>query len=74
MFFHDHAPPHFHVEYGEYKAIINIKTLEIIEGKLPTKQQKLVEAWAIIHEEELILNFENLSKENPTWNAIEPLK
>jgi hypothetical protein len=49
MFFLDHSPPHFHVEYGDYKAIINIKTQEIMEGELPTKQLKLVQAWAIIH-------------------------
>jgi hypothetical protein len=42
MFFLDHAPPHFHCEYGDYKAIINIKTQEIINGELPLKQLKLV--------------------------------
>ncbi len=25
MFFQEHNPPHFHVQYGEYKAIITIK-------------------------------------------------
>ena len=24
MFFDDHAPPHFHVKYGEFKAVIDI--------------------------------------------------
>jgi hypothetical protein len=24
MFFKDHAPPHFHVKYGEFKAVIDI--------------------------------------------------
>jgi Domain of unknown function (DUF4160) len=74
MFFHDHAPPHFHIQYGEFKAIMNINTLELIEGEIPTKQLKLVQAWAIIHEQELLENFENLTKENPTWLPIEPLK
>lgn len=27
MFFEEHAPPHFHAQYGEYKAAINILTL-----------------------------------------------
>jgi hypothetical protein len=48
MFFLDHAPPNFHVEYGDYKGIVDIKTQEIIEGGLPSKQLKLVQAWAII--------------------------
>ncbi len=29
MFFEEHALPHFHAQYGEYKASINILTLEI---------------------------------------------
>jgi hypothetical protein len=74
MFFLDHAPPHFHVEYGDEKAIINIKTQEIIEGYLSVKQLKLVQAWAIIHEMELEENFMNLNNEQPSWKKIEPLK
>ncbi len=35
MFFLDHSPPHFHVDYSGFKAIINIKTQEIKEGELP---------------------------------------
>lgn len=62
MFFLDHAPPHFHAEYGNYKAVIDIQTQEFTEGYLPPKQLKLVQAWAIIHEKELLENFENLNK------------
>jgi hypothetical protein len=32
MYFNDHAPPHFHAEYGEYEAIYVIDTLEILRG------------------------------------------
>ncbi|MFA5921438.1 MAG: DUF4160 domain-containing protein [Methylococcaceae bacterium] len=35
MFFDDHAPPHFHAEYAEFKATIDIKKLVVIEGQLP---------------------------------------
>lgn len=38
----EHNPPHFHVYYQEYKASVNIRTCEIIEGDLPRKQSKLV--------------------------------
>ena len=37
MFFNEHAPPHFHAQYGEYKASINIQSLELMEGKLPRR-------------------------------------
>jgi len=74
MFFKDHSPPHFHVEFGEFRAIFNIQSQEIMEGSLPSKQLKLVQAWAVIHEEELIKNFNSLSSDSPTWNKIEPLR
>jgi hypothetical protein len=32
FFFKDHDPPHFHVEYAEYRAKISIATLKVIEG------------------------------------------
>ena len=44
MFFLDQAPPHFHIDYGDYKAIIDIKTQEIIDVSLPIKRLKLVQA------------------------------
>jgi hypothetical protein len=34
MYFMDHAPPHFHAVYGGSEAVIDIRTLEIIEGSL----------------------------------------
>jgi hypothetical protein len=35
MFWSDHAPPHFHALYAEHEAVVDIRTLEIIEGGLP---------------------------------------
>ena len=29
MFFNDHAPPHFHAEYAEFKATIDIRQVRI---------------------------------------------
>jgi hypothetical protein len=37
MFFGDHLPPHFHAEYGEFKAQVNIQSLVIIAGDLPPR-------------------------------------
>jgi hypothetical protein len=53
MFFDDHIPPHFHAEYGEYKAKISIDTLEILDGSLPNRSLGLVLEWAAIHRKEL---------------------
>ena len=41
-----------HVYYNEYEASIGVDG-ELIAGKLPVKQLKLVQAWAAIHEDEL---------------------
>ena len=42
MFYDDHAPPHFHVRYGEHKAIIGIESLALLEGYLPPRALGLV--------------------------------
>ncbi|WP_199200173.1 DUF4160 domain-containing protein [Adhaeribacter arboris] len=41
MFYNDHNPPHFHVEYGEYKAVINFED-EILKGFMPKRALTLV--------------------------------
>jgi hypothetical protein len=35
MFFNDHAPPHSHAEYAEFKATVDIRNLRVLEGELP---------------------------------------
>lgn len=54
MFFDDHAPPHFHVKYAEFKAVIDIQTLSVTRGSLPRRAQGLVLDWAELHKQELL--------------------
>jgi len=54
LFFGDHPPPHFHAVYGEYIAVFDIQTLEMIEGDLPNRARKLVVEWATLHQTELL--------------------
>lgn len=35
MFWNDHAPPHFHALYAEHEVLIDIRTLDILEGEMP---------------------------------------
>jgi hypothetical protein len=72
FYFDDHNPPHFHAKYNGFEALIDINTLGIISGKLPTKAHSLVIEWAIIHKEKLIKNWE-LAKKNQQPKKIEPL-
>ncbi len=53
VFHGDHNPPHIHVEYAEYEAIIEIKTGKMLEGKLPPRAKTLVEEWRTIHIKDL---------------------
>lgn len=54
VFFGDHPPPHFHAIYGEYNALVSIESLEIIEGDLPSRAQKLVLEWATLYQPDLL--------------------
>ena len=47
-----HNEPHIHVKYNEYQMSITLKG-KVLSGKLPNKQKKLVDAWIVLHEEEL---------------------
>ena len=42
MFFDDHNPPHFHALYGNDEAWININTLGVFQGSLPSRALGLV--------------------------------
>ena len=72
MYFNDHNPPHFHAVYNEYKASISIKTLGLMEGKLPSRVMSLVIEWAQEHREELLENWNSI-KETGQYRKIKPL-
>ena len=69
----EHAPPHFHAYYQDYKAVVDITTCDIIDGNLPSKQAKLVLAWAELHKDELAADWVLASKGELPFK-IEPLK
>ena len=54
MYFQDHAPPHFHAMYADAEALIDIRTLTVIEGQLPRRANALVLEWAQEHRAELM--------------------
>lgn len=74
MFANEHLPPHFHVKYSEFEAVVDIQTGNLIKGEIPQKQIRLVQAWVEIHRDELLQNFNFLMQENKKFNKIEPLK
>jgi hypothetical protein len=66
MYRPDHPPPHFHAQYGEHIAQIELDTLRVISGSLPPRALRLVRAWARLHPDELAENW-------ALAQALEPL-
>ncbi|MBC8603382.1 DUF4160 domain-containing protein [Parabacteroides acidifaciens] len=70
MFVDDHNPPHFHVRYGDYQAIITIEK-GIVKGEIPGSVLKNVFCWMDLHKDELMANWmrlqngEEVQKINP---------
>lgn len=73
MFYGDHAPPHFHAEYGEYRAVIHIHTLTTFGGSLPPRALGMVIEWALQHREELLDLWERAGNNQPLYK-IAPLE
>jgi hypothetical protein len=55
-----HHQPHFHAYFQNKSAVFSIHDIEMIAGMLDRKQQRLVEAWAEMHREELLENWNRL--------------
>ena len=53
MYFDEHNLPHFHVRYNDFRAVISIRDLNILAGRLPARVRGLVEEWAEQHQAEL---------------------
>ena len=68
-----HHKSHFHAYYQNDVAIYSIEPLELIAGHLPRRQQRFVEAWAELHQNELLENWERLQR-GQVPIKIEPLK
>jgi hypothetical protein len=55
-----HHTPHFHAYYQNEAGVFSIEPVELIAGYLCRKHRRLVEAWAKLHEEELITDWDLL--------------
>ena len=53
MYFREHGVPHFHAVYAEFNGVFDVTTLEMIEGDLPARAQRLVRDWAEQYKDEL---------------------
>ena len=68
-----HHTAHFHAYFQDEAAVFSIRPVDLIAGRFPQRQRRLVEAWAELHQEELLADWELLHS-GRTAAPIEPLK
>ncbi|MFZ0380775.1 MAG: DUF4160 domain-containing protein [Solirubrobacteraceae bacterium] len=67
----DHPVPHFHAEYGDHVASIDMNG-DMLAGTVPPRALRLVREWAQLHEDELLANWVR-ARNNEPLEAIDPL-
>jgi hypothetical protein len=67
-----HHLPHFHAYYQDDVAIFSLEPIDLMAGQLPRRQRRLVEAWAELHQAELLDDWRRL-QEGQAPMPIEPL-
>ena len=73
LYWRDHNPPHIHAEYARNKALIDIQNACIIRGFLPNRQLKIVLAWCVMYQDELMQNWE-LVKDGKEPVPVPPMR
>jgi len=61
------------VEYQSKEAVVSLPDGELLEGDLPVKKLRLLQAWIAIHEEELMANWALAVSGEPIYK-VEPLR
>jgi len=59
MYFKEHGKPHFHALYGEFNAVVDIETMDVLEGDLPRRAEQLVREWGKRYQGELLEMWKN---------------
>lgn len=76
MYFEDsdrHHLPHLHARYQDMRVAISIEDGAVLDGKVPPKQLRLVQAWVEIHRDELLADWELATSGEPLF-PIDPLR
>jgi hypothetical protein len=62
VYANDHLPAHFHVVTPDAEALIEIATLAILRGSLPSRVEREALAWAVANKAAIAAE----------WNRINP--
>jgi hypothetical protein len=63
-----HATPHFHARYAGETASVDFAGV-VLAGSLPPRALNLVFEWAVLHQDELLTNWERARREE----QLEPI-
>jgi len=64
MYFKEQGVPHFHALYGEFNGVFAINSLEMVEGDLPQRAERMVKEWAEIYRKDLMAMWETQEFKN----------
>ena len=67
-----HNVPHIHAEYSGDEVVVALDGT-VLEGEIPKNRMKLLEAWMVIHREDLEANWKLLTN-GEQFFRIDPLK
>jgi Domain of unknown function (DUF4160) len=70
MYWRDHPPAHFHAYYQGFEGLFSIEIGELIAGQMSLGPKRIIKAWTLRHQQELIENWERCSSMAPL-NAIQ---
>ena len=57
-----HHAPHFHAYWQGQVAVVGTDPVCVLAGELPTRQRRLVEAWAELRQPELLAAWDRLQR------------
>ena len=72
MNYRDHAPAHFHAEYGEYEITVDIAS-GVVTGTFPRRALNAVLEWYSLHQDELAADRQRAGQKQPL-KPIDPLE
>ena len=70
MYWRDHPPAHFHAYYQGFEGLFSIETGELIAGQMSPGPKRIIKAWTLRHQNELLENWER-SKSRVPLNGIQ---
>lgn len=68
----EHPPAHFHALHGDHEAVIGLRPVALLKGRLPTARLRDVLAWAGRHESELLANWQRCQSLSPVHQIAYP--